>query len=329
VAKKRLGKGIDALLQGRDLEQMEHLSSVVSVPIERLKPNPHQPRKSFSDETLAELTDSVREKGIIQPILAEEQDDGSYLIIAGERRYRAAEQAGLELVPVLPREFTDEEKLEIALVENLHREDLNPIEQAHALHSLMETAGLTQEELSQRLGMNRSTIANALRLLKLPMDIQQQIIEGSVSPGHARAILSVDDEKNRELLVQRISQESISVREAENVAAALNAGVYTPPTRRGDDVGAQARSDGATGAGQDAADSSASGTSAQSKKRRGEKDPELKAMEDRFLKALGTKVVIKGSTYRGRLEIDYFSMDDLERLYQLIVGSEGEHGGGA
>jgi ParB family chromosome partitioning protein len=214
-------------------------------------------------------------------------------------------------------------------VENLHREDLNPIEQAHALHSLMETAELTQEELSQRLGMNRSTIANALRLLKLPMDIQHQIIEGSVSPGHARAILSVDDEKNRELLVQRISEEAISVREAENVAAALNAGVYTPPARRGNDLGSQARSDGATAADQDATDDAASGKSAQPKKRRGEKDPELKAMEDRFLKALGTKVVIKGSTYRGRLEIDYFSMDDLERLYQLIVGSEGEHGGGA
>jgi ParB family chromosome partitioning protein len=312
-----LGKGIDALLQGRDLGEMERLSSVISVPVERLQPNPNQPRKAFSEEALQELTDSVREKGIIQPILAEEQEDGSYRIIAGERRYRAAQAAGLEMVPVLPREFTDEEKLEVALIENLQREDLNPIEEAQAFQALMDTAGVTQDELAKRLGMNRSTIANTLRLLKLPSDVQEKVIAGGVSSGHARAILSVKEPADREKLVARIQEEQITVREAEHMASALNSGVWEQ-TSAGSEAGAgteQASSDGTRQkSGRSKGGGSSSGGS--------EKSPELRDMEERFLEALGTKVVVRGSHERGKIEIDYYSMEDLERLFEIITHSE-------
>lgn len=315
MGKKRLGKGIDALLQGRDLEEMERLSSVVSVPVEKLYPNPNQPRKAFSEETLQELTDSVKEKGIIQPILAEEQEDGSFRIIAGERRFRAAQSAGLEMVPVLPREFTDEEKLEVALIENLQREDLNPIEEAQAFQALMETAEVTQDELAKRLGMNRSTIANTLRLLKLSSEVQQKVIDGGVSSGHARAILSVHEESHREKLVSRIEREQISVREAEHMASALNAGVWEQTAETSLSGSNHAESGGRQGSGQKApASAGASGGA--------EKSAELKEMEEQLLQALGTKVVVKGSHERGKIEIDYYSMEDLERLYEIITDAQ-------
>jgi len=303
VAKRRLGKGIDALLQGRDMEQVQRLNSVVSVPLDDLRQNPDQPRKHFSEERLKELADSVREKGVIQPILVEEAPDGGLLIVAGERRFRAARLAGLDTVPVILREFTEDEKLEIALIENLQREDLNPIEEATAFRILMETAELTQDELAKRLGMNRSTIANSLRLLKLESDIQQDITDGVVSAGHARAILSVEDPGARKTLVKRIKDDGISVREAESMAAALNAGAYQAPAA-------------ASPAGGSARRSSASAPAKSTPR----KSVELKEMEERLLQALGTKVVIKGSDTRGKLEIDYFSMEDLERIFEIIAG---------
>lgn len=303
MAKRRLGKGIDALLQGRDMEQVQRLNSVVSVPLDDLRQNPDQPRKHFSEERLKELADSVREKGVIQPILVEEAPDGGLLIVAGERRFRAARLAGLDTVPVILREFTEDEKLEIALIENLQREDLNPIEEATAFRILMETAELTQDELAKRLGMNRSTIANSLRLLKLESDIQQDITDGVVSAGHARAILSVEDPGARKTLVKRIKDDGISVREAESMAAALNAGAYQAPAA-------------ASPAGGSARRSSASAPAKSTPR----KSVELKEMEERLLQALGTKVVIKGSDTRGKLEIDYFSMEDLERIFEIIAG---------
>jgi len=308
VAKRRLGKGIDALLQGRDMEQVERLNSVVSVPLDDLRPNPDQPRKHFSEDRLKELADSVREKGVIQPILVEESPGGGFLIVAGERRFRAAKLAGLDTVPVILRDFTEDEKLEIALIENLQREDLNPIEEATAFRILMETAELTQDELAKRLGMNRSTIANGLRLLKLESDIQQAISDGALSAGHARAILSVEDTGTRKTLVKRIKDDGISVREAESMAAALNAGVYQAPASPASPSGASAGR---------SAKSASGGAPAQGTPR---KSVELKEMEERLLQALGTKVVIKGSNTRGKLEIDYFSMEDLERIFEIIAG---------
>lgn len=302
MAKRRLGKGIDALIQGQELDEETRQASVVAVPMERLRANPEQPRKQFSEEHLSELTESVREKGVIQPILAEEADDGTYLIIAGERRFRAAQRAGLSSVPVLPRRFSHEEKLEIALIENLQREDLNPIDEAEAYRSLMESASLTQDELARRLGLNRSTVANALRLLRLPEDLKAEIAEGRLSPGHARAILSVDTEEGRARLAQRIRTEALSVRQAEELAGTLSSAA----AKRG-----RAGTGGTDG-----------------EKTSPEKSLELRELEERLLDTLGTKVVVKGSHSKGRIEIEYYSLDDLERIAGIISGDTGDDAGG-
>ncbi|MGM0673788.1 MAG: ParB/RepB/Spo0J family partition protein [Spirochaetota bacterium] len=312
MSKRRLGKGIDALIQGQELDEDTREHSVVLVPLSQLKPNPEQPRKQFSEEHLAELTASVQEKGVIQPILAEESEEGGYLIIAGERRFRAAQRAGLGEVPVLPRQFSREEKLEIALIENLQREDLNPIDEAEAFRGLMEGAGLTQEELAQRLGLNRSTVANGLRLLRLSDELKQDIAEGRLSAGHARAILSVSEEEGRKELVERIRSEGLSVRQAEEAAAKRSAGRSGAGGQ--EKRGGNARSgDGATDASDDASGGASSGAG---------KSPELRALEDRLLHALGTKVVVKGSEQKGRVEIEYYSLDDLERISQIIAGGD-------
>jgi ParB family chromosome partitioning protein len=292
VAKRRLGKGIDALIQGQEIDEEIRRASVVEVPVEQLRANPEQPRKQFSEEHLSELTDSVREKGVIQPILAEEAEDGTYLIIAGERRFRAAQRAGLSSVPVLPRRFSHEEKLEIALIENLQREDLNPIDEAEAYRSLMESASLTQDELARRLGLNRSTVANALRLLRLPEDLKAEIAEGRLSPGHARAILAVDTEEGRTRLAQRIRTDALSVRQAEELAGSLSSAA----AKRGR---AGKAGNGGDEPGQ-------------------RKSPELRELEEKLLDTLGTKVVVKGSHSRGRIEIEYYSLDDLERIAGII-----------
>ncbi len=301
MAKRRLGKGIDALIQGQEVDEEIRRASVVEVPVEQLRANPEQPRKQFSEEHLSELTDSVREKGVIQPILAEEAEDGTYLIIAGERRFRAAQRAGLSSVPVLPRRFSHEEKLEIALIENLQREDLNPIDEAEAYRSLMESASLTQDELARRLGLNRSTVANALRLLRLPEDLKAEIAEGRLSPGHARAILAVDTEEGRTRLAQRIRTEALSVRQAEELAGTLS----SPAGKRG--------RTGKPGTGGDQPSQ--------------QKSLELRELEEKLLDTLGTKVVVKGSHSKGRIEIEYYSLDDLERIAGIISGEPADEAG--
>ena len=203
MSKRRLGKGIDALLEGRDLEQLSSMTRVLLVGIDKLQPNPRQPRTRFDDEALRELADSIREKGVIQPIIAEDRGDGSYTIVAGERRYRAAKIAGLSEVPVIPQDFSDDEKLEIALVENLQREDLNPIDEATALDGAMRNAGYTQEQLAQRLGKSRPAIANSLRLLKLETEIQEALASAQITAGHARALLAIADTTQRQELFSR------------------------------------------------------------------------------------------------------------------------------
>jgi len=306
VAKRRLGKGIDALIQGQELDEETQRAAVVEVPVEQLRANPEQPRKQFSEEHLSELTESVREKGVIQPILAEEADDGTYLIIAGERRFRAAQRAGLSSVPVLPRRFSHEEKLEIALIENLQREDLNPIDEAEAYRSLMEGASLTQDELARRLGLNRSTVANALRLLRLPEDLRAEIAEGRLSAGHARAILAVDNEEGRTRLTQRIRSEALSVRQAEELAGTLSSAAGKPRTA------GKGGSGGGGGRGHEASQG---------------KSPELRELEEKLLDTLGTKVIVKGSHSKGRIEIEYYSLDDLERITGIICGDADDDSG--
>ena len=215
MSKRRLGKGIDALLEGRDLEQLSSMSRVLLIAVDKLQANPKQPRTQFDDESLGELAESIREKGVIQPIIAEDQGDGSYTIVAGERRYRAAKIAGLTEVPVISKDFSDDEKLEIALVENLQREDLNPIDEAIAIDSAMRNAGYTQEQIAQRLGKSRPAIANSLRLLKLNAEMRKALASAQITAGHARALLAIADSAERKELFSRIQTEGLSVRESE------------------------------------------------------------------------------------------------------------------
>jgi len=254
-----------------------------------LKPNPHQPRTEFDEEKLAELAESIREHGIIESIVVEDAGDGSFYIIAGERRTRAARIAGLDKVPVTLRKFSEQKKLEIALIENIQRDDLNDIEEAQAYYKLMELGGLTQEQVASRVGKNRATVANAIRLLKLPEDMQSALAKGSITAGHARALLSVKNKDDQRILFGKIIGSGMSVRQAEEAASAIN-------------EGAKAKK-----AGKD------------QPKIEVERDPDFANLEQQFRDVLGTKVVLKGSMERGTLNIDYFSRDDLDRLYNIIT----------
>jgi ParB family chromosome partitioning protein len=287
MSKKALGKGIDALLGD---EGKTDLSSVAEVRLSLLKPNPQQPRQEFDDASLRELADSILEKGVLQPILAEADEDGGYLIIAGERRVRAAKLAGLEKIPVIVRQFSAQEKLEIALIENVQREDLTPIEQALAFRRLMEMANLSQEQIAQKVGKDRSTVTNTLRLLKLPAEAQDALTRGSITAGHARALLMLVNPSDQQILLRRVVESGISVREAEDMAASLNKGK---------------RGAGKTGR---------AGTSAAARK-----VPELHEIEQKLIEKLGTKVEVRGTTAKGRIEISYFSAEDLERLLETLA----------
>jgi ParB family chromosome partitioning protein len=304
-----LGRGLDALLENNDDEitqnavaqtQDEYLPQLAQdnisgspqaafeLPVDKLVPNPGQPRKDFDNTELQELADSIKTYGIIQPIIAANTGDGTYIIIAGERRTRAARLAGLDTVPVIIRDYTDQKRLEVSLIENIQRSDLNPIEEAAAYKNLMDFSGLSQDELAVKVGKNRSTVANALRLLKLPVEMQKSIEQGKVSSGHARTLLSLNNVRAREKLYSEILTEEISVREAEKRASVLSVDK--------------------TGKDQTALKSKI-------KKRR---PPEIDAMVEKFISKLGTKVVLEGDLNKGRILIDYYSMEDLERLYEIL-----------
>ena len=265
-------------------------NDVVLIPVDKLVPSHGQPRKNFDETELKELSDSIVKHGIIQPIIAAAAEDGTYIIIAGERRTRAARLAGLSEVPAIIRNYTDQKKLEISLIENIQRTDLNPIEEAAAYKNLMDFSGLSQDELAARVGKNRSTVANALRLLKLPAEIQKNIEQGKISPGHARALLSLNDNNAREKLYNEILRSELSVREAEKQAAVLNAESENKPGKKGQD-----------------------------KKNTG-RPPEMDAMAEKFIRRLGTKVTLVGDLNKGHIHIDYYSMEDLERLYEILGG---------
>lgn len=284
MAKRALGKGIGALI-GETEDGRRQAASTVEVPIASLKPNPSQPRRSFRDASLAELADSIRRRGVLQPVLVEEVG-GGYQIVAGERRVRAAKLAGLDRVPVLVRSFSADERLEVALIENLQREDLTPIEEAKAYRQLMETAGLTQEQVAGKVGKDRTTVTNSLRLLKLPPKVQDAVEKGDLSAGHARALLAVTNPADLELLYHRILDRGLSVREVEQAAQALNQG------KRGKAKRPAGRA----------------------------RDPDVRAVEERLVERFGTKVQIRGGPAKGRIEIAYFSADDLERVLELLQG---------
>jgi ParB family chromosome partitioning protein len=319
--KAGLGRGLDALLPdsmsgGLREENTQHGKSpergnvssrdtgsaniqktpnaVVQIPIARLVANPGQPRKNFDEAELRELADSIAEHGIIQPIIVADAGNGggatqggNYIIIAGERRTRAAKLAGLKEVPAIIRKYTDQRRLEVSLVENIQRSDLNPIEEAAAYKNLMDFSQLSQEELAAKVGKNRSTVTNALRLLKLPAHIQKSLESGGISSGHARALLAVNDKNLREKLFNEITGKGLSVREAEKRASALN---ITPEEQKAEKTPPPKR------------------------------PPEITEMEEKFIEKLGTKVTIEGGLEKGRIHIEYYSMEDLDRLYEILGG---------
>ncbi len=304
VAKNALGKGAAAVFSADDIE-IDELTTVgglsknkksendllFEVEVSQLKANPYQPRKEFDDESLQELSNSIKEDGVIEPIIITECPDGGYYIVGGERRTRAAKLAGLEKIPAFLKKYSPEKMLEVALIENIQREDLNPLEEALAFQKLMEMGNLSQEEVAKRVGKNRSTVANSLRLLKLPEDMQRSLSEGKITAGHARAILSVVNGTDQRILFGKITGSELSVREAERLASEMN-GTYKPTEK------------------------SSKKTSSVPVENR---DPDLVSVEQQLIGILGTKVSIKGSLERGSISIEYFSADDLDRVYSLIA----------
>lgn len=299
MAKHGLGRGLGALIPESDMEDVargedrrEGGDGVRLVPVGRVTPNPDQPRKRFDDASIGELAESIKRHGVIQPLIVEADGDAGWRIIAGERRWRASVAAGLKDIPVIVRELGREKRLEVALVENVQREDLNPADEAEAYRQLMEAIGLTQEQVAERVGKSRSAVANSLRLLSLPADAMEALRSGNLSAGHARAILSVANPAQRSGLLERIVNEGISVREAEAAAGGLN--------RR----------------------ASVAAKPAQKKPVPRAIDPDLAALEQNLIGKLGTKVAIKGDARHGSIVIEYFSMDDLERVYGIMTGED-------
>ncbi|OHD55317.1 MAG: hypothetical protein A2Y33_16780 [Spirochaetes bacterium GWF1_51_8] len=282
--KKRLGKGMMALVDEMSITESES-KDIGSLDINRIIPNRYQPRKTISEDGLKELADSIREKGVIQPVIVSELGDGRYELVAGERRWRASKIAGLMEIPAIIRDYTEEERIEIALIENIQREDLNAMEVAMAYKEIMERVGLTQEELSRQIGKSRSGVANTLRLLKLPEFIRDKVMNGELSEGHARAILSLDEMSAQIDLAKEIIEKGLSVREAEEIAR------NGQPKKPAD-------------------------VSRETPKKR---DNGVEDIEERFISALGAKVELVGSKRKGKIVIYYNNTDELETLFHSIV----------
>ncbi|MCF6095105.1 ParB/RepB/Spo0J family partition protein [Microaerobacter geothermalis] len=274
---KRLGRGLDALISSNHSLDEE---SVIEVEIHKLRANPYQPRKTFSEEALDELAESIKEHGIIQPIIARKVLRG-YEIVAGERRWRAAQQAHLDKVPVVVKEFTDQQVMEIALIENLQREDLNAIEEAQAYHQLMTQFQLTQDELAKKVGKSRPHITNFLRLLQLPEEIQHYVSRGTLSMGHARALLAVKDSKKMKELASLVMKKKLSVRQLEDQIKEMN--------------------------------------TVAKKKKKETKDIYITESEEKLRGIFGTKVYIRPKKDKGKIEIEFFSKEDLERIIEIMT----------
>ena len=281
--KKGLGRGLDALLGDYTQPTPE---GVQELDIHLIDTNAGQPRKDFDQEKLQELADSIRQHGVVQPILLR-QNGERYVIVAGERRFRAARLAGLEKVPAIVKDLDEAQVMEVALIENLQREDLNPIEEAAAIRFLMQQHDLTQEEVSKRLSKSRPAIANSLRLLTLPEPVQAYLRNGKLQAGHARALAGLQDPEAQAVLADKIVGEGLSVRAAESLAREQG---EKPPRQKKESPAA---------------------------------DPDLAAAEASLREWLGTKVSIQGSSQRGRIVIEYYNAELLQGIYDLLRGGEG------
>ena len=277
VSKRGLGKGLGALIpEGEESDR----NSIVEIKITDIEANDRQPRKAFNDETLVDLSESIKEHGVVQPIIVRKLGS-SYQIIAGERRWRAARLAGKKTIPAIVKECSDLEVMELALIENLQREDLNSIEEATAYKSLIEEYNMTQEEISKKIGKSRPAIANSLRLLQLPQEIKNMIAEGKISQGHARALLSISGEKKQIDMAEKIIAQQLNVRQIEKLAKDTK----------------------------------------QKKKKEVLPDAyqiEINQLEERLRAALGTKVTIHHKKNKGSIEIEYYSDEEFDRIFDLL-----------
>jgi ParB family chromosome partitioning protein len=293
MTKRALGRGLSALLSDRPATANEEMQEI---DIDLIEPNNFQPRTTFNEERLEELAQSIKSNGVIQPLLVRRLDEGKYQLVAGERRWRAAQRAGLLRVPCVVRDIPEDKMLELALVENIQRQELNAIEEAHAYKRLIESLGLTQEMVAQRVGRDRTFITNYLRLLRLPEDIQGLVEQEKLSMGHARALLGVDDAEIQRRLAKSITEKGISVRETERTIKKIINGMDpssvapTPP----------------------------------------KEDANLKSAEAKLRRKLSSKVqIINNSAGEGgKIEIEFYDLNDLNRIYEIIMGknSQGDRG---
>lgn len=279
--KSGLGRGLDALFSS---PLMDADNAVKTVPVTSIVPNPRQPRTRFTDEELAELADSIREHGVIQPLIVSEQPDGTYTLIAGERRLRASQIAGLSSVPVVTRQADDQELLELALIENIQREDLSPLEAAEAYKSLEENFSLTHEEISKRVGKNRSSVTNTMRLLKLPGDVKSALLEKKITEGHARVLLSLPTPQAQINAMNHIIKNGLNVRQSEEYVRSLVGEKKEP-----------------------------------SKNPKNTLSPEMRELEDHLRQVIGTKVSLRPTKNgAGSISIHYYSPEELESIIEKL-----------
>lgn len=291
MKKSSLGTGLSSLIPektkriGGDLVvAANHENEVIKISVDKIVPNPNQPRYFFDGENLKDLAESIREHGVVQPIIVTKLSDGKYELIAGERRLRASKLIGNKDIPAIVREAGNQEKFELAIIENVQRHDLNPIEEAKAYKRLNEEFGLTQEDISKKLGKNRVTIANTIRLLELPVEIQRGIIEKKITEGHARAILGLDNPEKQRALYELILKEKLTVRDVENKVREI-----TVPSH-------------------------------QRKIQETAVNPEIQDIENRIQQNLGTKVQIRMKGTSGRISIDFFSEEEFDKIKLILLG---------
>jgi ParB family chromosome partitioning protein len=277
--KRGLGRGLEALIP---MEQKGE-EIVQEIEIKKIVANDKQPRKDFDEKKLSELADSMKQHGILQPIILRKKGS-TYELVAGERRWRAAAKAGIEKIPAIVKELSNADVMEIALIENLQREDLNPMEEAAAYKTLMNDFGLTQEELSKRVGKSRSLIANTVRLLNLDKEIQDLVFQDKLTAGHARALLSIQEKKERLKLAKKISEESLSVRQTEQIVKKISDEKKKNKIKKPKEI-----------------------------------NPVMLDITEKLQRSLGTRVRIKGNEKRGKIEIEFYSGDELERILETIV----------